>query len=134
MYIEYNRYKGGIFKKHFCNKECQLKYFVGENSPSWIKDRSKIKSSIDRVLRNSPAMRKWRVFVFNRDSFKCQCCGKSGGVTLNAHHIIKFSKDKTKIFDRNNGITLCLECHRKINGNEEKFQNYLERRVNYLIM
>jgi len=31
---------------------------------------------------------------------------------LNAHHIVAFSVDKSKIFDVNNGVSLCVDCHK----------------------
>lgn len=54
----------------------------------------------------------WRYEVFERDNFTCQHCNQKGG-KLNAHHI-KSYKDypllRTKL---DNGITLCIDCHRK---------------------
>jgi 5-methylcytosine-specific restriction endonuclease McrA len=68
--------------------------------------------------------RQWRSDVFTRDGFTCQKCGLKG-TRLQAHHIKSFASIieeyniKTfeeaegcdKLWDINNGITLCKECH-----------------------
>lgn len=51
-----------------------------------------------------------RYFVFDRDNYTCQCCGKRGG-NLNAHHLYNFSEYKDLRYDVSNGITLCEKCH-----------------------
>ncbi len=53
----------------------------------------------------------WRMSVFERDNYKCQCCGSVGG-ELNAHHILSWADYPAKRCDVDNGITLCSECHR----------------------
>ena len=63
-------------------------------------------------------MQTWRLKVFQRDNFTCQECEQRGG-SLESHHIIPF-KDlfgtsiEHRIFDIDNGITLCQKCHAKI--------------------
>lgn len=61
--------------------------------------------------------RKWRISVLRRDGFTCQQCGKIGGI-LQAHHI-KSWKDYPEVrYDIENGITVCLKCHKDIHGFE----------------
>ena len=69
-------------------------------------------------VRNCTRYKEWRKQVFERDNYTCQIC-KRKNTKLNAHHIEKFSVNKLKRFDVNNGITLCEECHRRIHKNEE---------------
>lgn len=56
----------------------------------------------------------WREQVLKRDGYKCRLCGSSE--RLEAHHIIPVSADPDGRYkyDRNNGITLCHECHAMI--------------------
>lgn len=50
-----------------------------------------------------------RYFVFARDNYTCQCCGKSKDKILNTHHIIYRSNGGTDRVD--NLITVCTDCH-----------------------
>jgi len=81
---------------------------------------------LNTAIRNSYNNRQWRSDIFTRDDFICQECGQRGG-KLEAHHIKKFSiivkecNIKTledslnceRLWDINNGITLCRTCHNK---------------------
>lgn len=67
-------------------------------------------SKENTLLRQSSDYKNWRSNVYNRDEYTCQCCGKKG-VNLNAHHIKNFSNNKSKRYDIENGITLCVGCH-----------------------
>lgn len=89
-----------------------------ENGAIGIYD--KIKSAI----RNSYQYRQWRSDVFTRDGFACQNCGKHG-YRLEAHHILSVTAvirqdnistisdafANARLFDINNGVTLCESCH-----------------------
>ncbi len=82
-------------------------------------------TSLFLQIRNSFEYRQWRSDVFTRDNFVCQECFKRGG-GLEVHHIKSFSKImkeyqiKTfkeslmcqELWNINNGITLCKECHK----------------------
>lgn len=50
-----------------------------------------------------------RYFVFARDGYTCQCCGKSKDKILRTHHIIYKSQGGTDRAD--NLITVCTDCH-----------------------
>lgn len=67
----------------------------------------------DRRDRSSVEYVQWRKAVFVRDGFQCQVCNRVGG-KLNAHHIKPFAKYKELRFDVDNGITVCVECHKDI--------------------
>ena len=50
-----------------------------------------------------------RYFVFTRDNYTCQVCGKSKDKVLRTHHIIYRSNGGTDRVD--NLITVCTDCH-----------------------
>lgn len=63
--------------------------------------------------RQTPEYRKWREAVLLRDGFTCQDCGATGEeVPVQAHHKSEYAKDRAGRFDPENGITLCVDCHR----------------------
>lgn len=63
--------------------------------------------------RTTKKYKDWRNDVFERDNYTCQKCGEKGG-ELNAHHIKSWANYKEKRFDLDNGLTLCVECHKKV--------------------
>jgi 5-methylcytosine-specific restriction endonuclease McrA len=79
-----------------------------------------------KLIKNTENYREWRKAVFERDDFTCQKCGVRGN-RLAPHHlkaisdILKINKIKTveeainckELWDVNNGITLCHDCHKK---------------------
>ena len=123
-YAKWHDQRGGV--NYFCSEKCCVKYHVGENAPTWIKDRSKIKY-LDHSIRFSKVLKMWRTKVFERDNYTCQICGdrssKNHKVTLNVHHIYMFSKYPSKRNDMNNGITLCERCHKLTYKKEDEYIN-----------
>lgn len=65
------------------------------------------------VQRRSTEYRDWRDAVYERDNYTCQICGQRGG-TLNAHHIKHFANHPKLRTTVENGITLCIRCHRSV--------------------
>ena len=55
-----------------------------------------------------------RYYIFARDNYTCQCCGKKGGI-LRTHHIVFISQGGTDRVD--NLITVCEDCHTSKNHN-----------------
>lgn len=60
--------------------------------------------------RNMPEYAEWRQAVYQRDGFCCQECGSKG--PLNAHHIKSWARYPELRFNIDNGITLCVDCHK----------------------
>lgn len=56
--------------------------------------------------------REWRTSVFKRDNYTCRRCNIRGG-KLHAHHIQKWADTPELRFESSNGLTLCMECHKK---------------------
>lgn len=121
------RTNADINTHNFCCFECYNKFNVGENNCSW---KGGI-TSLYMKYRNSNGCQNWRKMCMTRDNFTCQLCGKYGG-DLNVHHI-KSVKDIfeenvvqdmidinncEELWDINNGITVCRDCHHKLHRGE----------------
>ena len=65
--------------------------------------------------RNNYSYRKWRMSVLERDNYTCQRCGAIN-TNFNVHHISHWATDITKRYDVDNGITLCMDCHKLIHS------------------
>lgn len=63
-------------------------------------------------LKGSPEYRVWREAVYSRDNWTCQNCKVRGG-RLHAHHIKPKRTHPELIFNIDNGITLCVRCHKE---------------------
>lgn len=112
-------YKPKIKRCICCNKiiqnrvtkciKCKLSTMPkGEANPNWKGGVTSINAS----LRASTKYKNWRTLVFKRDNWTCQECGQIGG-ELEVHHIRAFSLFPKLRFKKNNGITLCKDCHSK---------------------
>jgi hypothetical protein len=105
----------------------------GKNSPVWKGGVS----TTNELIRKSKAMVDWKSKVYERDEYTCQICGIVGG-RLNAHHIKELSKiiddyniknlddgdDCEELWDIDNGITLCEDCHKKIHSGDLILKRY----------
>lgn len=111
----------------------------GENNHWWIKDRSKLISSLKYQVMYSFEYNQWRKQIFERDGCVCQRCGGNKGGNLHAHHIIPFKKiinhysvstiEEAKncdlLFDIDNGVTLCGKCHMWIHSNKNMNKKFI---------
>jgi hypothetical protein len=80
---------------------------------SILKKREKRKFKREEKIK----LEEWKTKVKMRDNYTCQVCKhQSGNLVLNAHHILPNIKKSKKYevfkFDLNNGITLCVHCHK----------------------
>ena len=108
--------------KIYCSQKCRdLSYRErkGELSHFWKGG----KTEKMRLLKGSAEYREWRQRVFERDDFTCQVCGKRG-VYLEAHHIKEKCNYFDLIFDVDNGVTLCHECHSKTDNYGRKAEKF----------
>lgn len=72
--------------------------------------------------RRSPHYKQWKFTVLKRDNSICQMCGRSEG-DMHIHHIDEFAKQPEKVFQVDNGITLCPGCHNSIRGKEADYKD-----------
>lgn len=96
----------------FCSDECLSKYkeqnLLGSKNPNW---KGGVKS-INQIGRYTKKYYQWVNKVMERDNYTCQHCGQYGG-KLNSHHILSWAKYPDKRLEISNGLTLCVDCHRK---------------------
>ena len=64
-----------------------------------------------RGIRRSPEYYQWRKAVLERDSHTCQDCGAQGRV--DAHHMRSIIDCPEGIFEVENGLALCEDCHKR---------------------
>ena len=99
----------------------------GENNHFWKGGKTKISQQIKNLVEYNM----WRMSIFKRDFFTCQHCGaknkKGEKYIFDADHIYPFSKilddynitsieeaiSCEKLWDIENGRTLCRDCHKK---------------------
>jgi 5-methylcytosine-specific restriction endonuclease McrA len=63
------------------------------------------------TIRHSIEMRLWREAVFSKDNWTCQKCIKRG-TYLHAHHILNYADSPSLRTAIDNGIALCIKCHK----------------------
>lgn len=95
---------------------------TGEKNWQWKGGITPLRMTIWKSENN----KKWRSYILSRDKYICQHCFKKGG-KLEVHHIKEFAKiiqeykiktlqdaiNCIELWDTNNGLTLCIECHNK---------------------
>jgi 5-methylcytosine-specific restriction endonuclease McrA len=106
------------------SQSIKKKQGIDENHILWNEFISPIQEKIRKLVE----YKKWRENVYKKDNYVCQDCGYEKGGILNAHHnniffyqilidnnikTIEEAKSCDKLWDINNGITLCKECHIK---------------------
>lgn len=115
-------------EKHFCSENCKHEYqkgLVGELNPQYnpnLTDEERI------VNRDYLEYTNWRDEVYKRDDYTCQKCGQRKG-DINAHHLDGYHWDKEHRTDINNGVTLCVSCHKsfhKTYGNHDNTKEQYE--------
>ena len=123
------KYIGRKISKSLMGKKLTLKHRIAL-SKSHIKNDS-VYGLIKRLRHNIKYI-EWRKKIFERDNYKCIWGGKEHGNKLQADHIKRLSdiikefgvKIKrvpslvdvlkyNKIWDIDNGRTLCIECHKQ---------------------
>ena len=121
----WNKGKTGIYSENRLKQMSEfMKTRVGEKANNW-------RGGISRAYKtgyNSIQYKEWRKKAFERDNYTCQDCGihASEAGYLTAHHIKSWSKYPELRFKISNGITLCENCHSKV----DKYRARFKREVN----
>jgi len=124
-----------VSDKSYCSTKCRSigykELIGGDKSHLW---KGGITPTHNKI-RNSSDYKQWVKDVFKKDDYTCQCCG-GRGVKISAHHKKNFSKlyptMDDLLWDVENGITFCLDCHDvfhvqygKIDNNQEQVKEFL---------
>lgn len=85
--------------------------------------RKRYSSKTDVRDYKDPIYKMWRQEVKKRDKYKCQFpgCKSKNRRNLHIHHIFQWAKYPHMRFEPCNGITLCPDCHKKVNGHEDDY-------------
>lgn len=86
---------------------------------SIIGDRPRV-SSQERFLRLQPIYIAWRRAVLKRDGYSCQGCGETK--SLQVHHIKSWANFVELRLVVENGITLCVPCHKIANREQRRIE------------
>jgi hypothetical protein len=78
----------------------------------------------NHLIRQSPEYKNWRRSVYIRDEYTCQEC-RHKNVRIVAHHIKPFAEFIDLRFDVDNGITLCRNCHARLELSLRQGDNYV---------
>jgi len=124
-------------EKYFCSPQCRSEHQIGEKHPRYSTMQIECNFCSDFFERtpsqlakeknycseecyyqsvqtdrdeNRHEYKKWRKDVRNRDDWTCQNCSYRGD-RIEAHHIESWKDNPDKRFDRENGLSLCIECH-----------------------
>lgn len=118
-----------LFSK--CKAEHQKYIFLKENNPNYKPDLSEEYRIEHRIIEGYNA---WKRKVLERDNYICQKCNKKEH--LAAHHIENYSEKEKLRTDINNGITLCVECHKEFhkefgnkNNNKKQIDIFLNNKL-----
>ena len=66
----------------------------------------------------------WRRSVYKRDGYRCVLCGHKKSGDLQAHHIKPVKSHKELVVRMDNGLTVCIKCHKEIHyGKVPKLDN-----------
>jgi hypothetical protein len=101
----------------FCSPQCSNEYNGKFNRGSNHFNFNNNLTNEERIYkRDTYENIKWRISIFKKDEYTCKVCSQKGG-DLNAHHFENYSTNKEKRFDINNGVTMCLKCHKNFHDN-----------------
>lgn len=129
---------GGSSIKYGNSKSCgcyHIDKVSGENSFFYNIDLTDEDRENNRYRNSTENAHKWRKDIFNRDNYFCAICSNRNGDRV-AHHLDGWNWCKEKRFDIDNGVTLCVNCHKDFHSKygygdntKEQFEEYKESKI-----
>ena len=105
----------------------------GKKNPNFNHKKTKKDRELEYAKRRNPEYRKWRKDVLSHFG-RCFLCGETKG--LEVHHINSFQENEELRYDKQNGVCLCTNCHRKYHttflggysvlATKQSFQRFME--------
>jgi hypothetical protein len=101
---------------------------VKEKNPNWRGGKTSYGKMRSEIPNYSTRINKWRKSVNKLCGNICYLCLKKSKV--DAHHIISVREivreklNSELVFDSNNGITICRDCHKKIHYKEKQYREH----------
>lgn len=97
-------------------------------------------TELRQLIKSSSEYKEWRNSIYNRDNWTCQICNKHSKGDIEAHHKFSFSlivekygiktlddaRNCPPLWDTNNGLTVCVSCHRHTANYSNGFRNCQE--------
>lgn len=113
-----SRWRTKVDKGKYCSKECYWKdkqrTSTGKGNSQYIDGRTK---KYTKSFYFSIEWRRLRKWIYERDNYECQICGKHGG-ELHAHHVVPIGECKDPL-RKSNIITMCRACHQQHHSLEQ---------------
>lgn len=91
----------------------------GPHNPNWGGGPRGKYASLRRTIMSRVEYKLWREAVFKRDQYRCTKCGKSR-IYVIADHVLPVYYYPERIFDVDNGRTLCRKCHGELDTTGHK--------------
>jgi len=120
-----------------CRGEYIAKYMRGENSYNWDGGKTELNHGIRTIAK----YKDWRKAVYERDGYVCKICERDSNLV--AHHIhpvdsiLKENNITSKeeaivceiLWDVNNGVTFCVECHKDIHAMQREYKTAKQQKI-----
>lgn len=95
------------------------KYWLNKRRPEMRKEIKSRWKEFRKQLRERTEYQQWIREIFKQDNWTCQVC-KIRGNYLEAHHLLAAKEFPQYILNIDNGITLCRNCHKELNGTDKQ--------------
>lgn len=105
--IIFNSFRQG----HKC-KKCGIERISGKNNYNYNYNLTDEEREFNKSRGSDPFYVKWRINIYKKNNYICQKCLQKGKY-LNAHHIENYATNKKLRLNVSNGITFCIDCHKK---------------------